>query len=113
MKRNKSVDARELFRLWNTTMSSQDIADKLGVGRTRLFILARRYGLQKRAMDSSTCKRIVDPSPEEIAERAAVVRSHWSEEELNKRACGAKRCRVEIQAFAMDPTSYSLVPMNH
>ena len=109
--RNAPVDVKKLFRLWNTKKSSQEVADALGIGRSRLFFLARRYGLQKRPQDVSTCQRINDPSPEEIAERAAFVRSFWSEEELERRACGAKRVRAEIRGFALNPTDYSFSPM--
>lgn len=92
-------------------MTSQQVADALGIGRSRLFFLARRYGLHARPQDTATCRRTDDPSPEEIAERAAFVRSSWSEEELERRACGAKRIRVEIRGFSLNPTDYSFTSM--
>ena len=78
------IDKDRLAQLWKCCDSSQ-IAAIEGMTVNAVNYYARRYGLPKKAR-----KNLSDPTEEQIAERAAAIRSQWSDEELEKRYVGAK-----------------------
>lgn len=74
MARRLQYDVAELFRLWNDTERTRDeVARTLGLTETQLTAVARRHGLPARGR-RRRCFTLVDPTPEEIAERAAACR---------------------------------------
>jgi transposase len=92
----KKVDVPLLLRLWSQPLEIREIAEALGVGESFVGKLARRYKLPKRATQKVTDNgmRVDDPTPEEIAERAAWCRARRQEV--------AERERVEIKAYHYD-----------
>ena len=73
------VDVAKLFALWSDmTIHRDDIARRLGISVSRLYLLKQRHGLPDRP-----CKRQwprADPTPEQIAERARECREkHYAQ----------------------------------
>lgn len=79
-------------RLWAAGVYKADIARRIGVGmdvllarlHDQLAHLPRRKRGPRRGSEPE-----VDPTPEEIEERAAAIRATWSEEEREARRCGS------------------------
>jgi hypothetical protein len=92
----KQVDVPLLFRLWSQPLEIRQIAERLGVRESFVGKLARRYKLPKRATHKAVDNhmRADDPTPEEIAERAAWCRARRQEV--------VERERVEIKAYHYD-----------
>lgn len=105
---NEPVNVPDLFRLWSSGETVSDIALALGISQTFLYRLKDRYGLPSRQR-GGVAFTIVDPSPEEIAERAAVERSRWSEEERQRRMVGVPRDRWTPPAFSHNGRAFSRV----
>lgn len=99
--KNAKVDVMELFRLWNAGVETQDICDRLSIGRYKLFTLAEKYGLPRRPrnQDGVAPRRVDDPTPEQIHERCLAVQATWSESERENRLVGFRRGRVEVGRF--------------
>lgn len=96
VRRPKHVDVPELFRLWSQPLEIREIAEALGVRESFVGKLARRYKLPKRSTQKHDEQgmRVDDPTPEEIAERAAWCRAQRQET--------PHRDRVEIRAYHYD-----------
>lgn len=79
----KQIDVPLLFRLWHDrTLHGDEVAARLGVHRSALSQIARDHGLPRRPpiknrKPESTERQPSDPTPEEIAERAAAIRATW------------------------------------
>lgn len=87
MKSNK-IDVPRLFALAAAGHSRREIAEMLGIRSGSLHALLQRYGVQpKRVVRSGV--PTVDPTPDQIAERAAAVRAGWSDAERHRRAGGS------------------------
>jgi transposase len=71
------VDVPLLFELWNKNVEARVIAQRLGVRETYITKLASRFKLPKRLPKKAENHgmSVSDPTPEEIAERAAEVRA--------------------------------------
>lgn len=65
-------DVPELFRQWHSGVPVQDIASHFGVSSQIVYAARNRYGLPKRPRQS--WRERDDPSPEQIAERAAAIK---------------------------------------
>ena len=82
----EKVSVPELFRLWgDKSLRTDEIADRLGVSLGSLWKLKVRHALPVRvgAVRLSTAnsgRRHDDPTPEQIAERAAECRAKWPKE---------------------------------
>lgn len=98
---SEPVNVADLFRLWSSGESVSDIALALGISQSMLYRLKWQYGLPSRQR-GGVAFTIVDPSPEEIAERAAVERSRWSEDERHRRIVGNRHVRWTAPAFRYD-----------
>lgn len=113
------VDVSLLFRLWNSTMRNDELCEALGISRGVLWSLRDRYKLPVRAKacraPAGTESHQPDPTPEEIAERAAMVRRSWSASEEERRRChGPSRYRLPAFAFDGRDTSFNaVVPMDY
>lgn len=87
----KEIDVPLLFRLWEDDEKTvQDVARELGVTRSTVYKISRRYGLPRK----ETSQKAVDrdkaawlPTPQEIEERAAEVRSRWTPEREYQARC--------------------------
>lgn len=77
---------------WNSDKTRQEIIDEFGISYSTLQRLAKSDGWRHKPLPP---KKENDekngPGPQEIAARAAEVRSWWSEEEKEKRRVGPKR----------------------
>ncbi len=98
----RKVNVPELFRLWASDMSDDELCISLRIVRATMSKLASRYGLPPRYhAKGDPQRRPDDPTPEEIAERAAIERSRWTPEEEQRRAVG--RCGVlEVTNYVFD-----------
>ena len=96
VRKPKQVDVPLLFKLWQEPIEIREIAERLGVGESYVGKLARRYKLPKRATEKPVDNgmRVDDPTPEQIAERAAWCRSRRGETEQAK--------PVDIRAYHYD-----------
>jgi hypothetical protein len=99
---SRKVDVPELFRLWASDMSDDDVCISLRIVRATMTKLARQYGLPPRLhAKADPLRRPDDPTPEEIAERAAIERSRWTPDEEARRAVGGRRV-VEVAKYSFD-----------
>lgn len=80
----------ELFRLWNTGLRLEEIAENLGITEAQARGAAYRHGLSPRLVRKST-RRCDDPSPEEIEAMCLELQSKWSDEERRRRIVGGSR----------------------
>ena len=91
MPRGKQIDVAYLFALWaDHTLERCDIARRLRISTTHLVRLASRYKLPPRPYEHKSIT--VDPTPEEIAERARECRErHFAQ----RRAEAAESTRTK------------------
>ena len=77
--RKRQVDVPMLFRLWgDMTLTRAEIARKLGATENQLTRLAERHGLGRRGRQHRAFS-MDDPTPDEIAQRAAECRARHME----------------------------------
>lgn len=104
MPRRVHLDEVEFRALWLAGVPLRDIASRLNVGADTLGGVRRRLGLPARTAATRPRPRasaIDDPTPEEIATRAAEVRARWDEETRERRRVG----RVEGEGPVTVPES--------
>ena len=78
-RRARQVDVPMLFELWSDmTLTRVEVARKLGVTENNLTRLAARYGLGPRGRQHRAFS-MDDPTPDEIAHRAAECRARHME----------------------------------
>jgi len=94
-----------LFKLWQSKKRNDQIAVELGCARGTLANLVRKHKLPKRpqSLDAPRHSVYPDPTPSEIEERAAYIRSTWSETERQSRLASAYRT-VRAQVVVFDDT---------
>lgn len=96
-----SVNVSELLRLYNDpSISTTDLCFRLRISSGSLHRLRMRYGLPLRPMQKPNVKQ-ADPTPEEIAERAAECRERRTKEET-ARAEKSGRVRYRLPVYAYD-----------
>jgi hypothetical protein len=103
------VDREELQRLWfDDSLNTCEIADRLGVSMNTIYRERTILGLPKRYSGKrQDCE--LDPTPEQIEERALEVRSRWTPEEERRRgAGGASSPRWRPQSFSMDSRGFAI-----
>jgi len=71
--RARQVDVPTLFRLWTQGVAREVICRELGISGSQLSVLKTRYKLPSRPKKPASLGP--DPTPEEIAERAAECRA--------------------------------------
>lgn len=98
--RTKPLILLEVLALWHTSLHTDEIAKKLRVSVNVLTDFSRRNKLPKRTHVPRRSKsKIVDPTPEEIAERAAEVRAMRTASE-HARLTDYKQRPVEVRQYA-------------
>lgn len=108
MPRRLTVDVDRFRALWEAGVPLRDIAEELNVGADSLGGLRRKLGLKPRtAADRPPPRPHRDPTPEEIALRAAAIQLRWDDETRERRRTGdgAKRrpdCYPESMFSATD-----------
>ena len=65
-------DVDLLRELWLEGVHIEEIVERIGCGRHHIYDLCKRHGIPKRGRTPKPCE--VDPTPEEIEERAAYCR---------------------------------------
>lgn len=88
----------ELFRLWNTDLRQEEIAEKLGISPSQLKSAAYRHGLKPRS-GRVVVKPLDDPTPVEIEARCLEIQSQWSEEERRRRLVGGGTGRWTVPSY--------------
>jgi len=92
-------------RLWREGLYVHEIARRLGVG-VDVLIARRRDQLadlpSRKRGPRRGCKPTVDPTPEEIAERAAAIRATWTDADREDRWLGRSALTRLVR---MRPTS--------
>lgn len=75
----KHIDVPLLYQLWNDrTLTRAEIASRLGISHTFLTRLVAKHKLPPRQAEHK--RNVVDPTPDEIAERARQCREkHFAE----------------------------------
>lgn len=69
--RDSGVDLCHFWRMWVENVRAEEIAATFRVTTTCIYNLARKHKLPRR---ERVCKETNDPTPNEIAERAAYCR---------------------------------------
>jgi len=96
------VDIPSLFRLWHRPAEIMPVAEICrrlgGISQSHLYKLAKAHKLPKR--EKADPVHPDDPTPEQIAERAAEVRRSWPEGEAEKRMSGARRNRWTMPSYS-------------
>lgn len=79
MAKCKPIAVAQLFSLWaDQTLTRAEVAHRLGISHTYLTRLIARHKLPPRAKEHKSS--VVDPTPDEIAERARQCREkHYAE----------------------------------
>lgn len=80
------IDLAELWRMWVGDVPAKDIAAHFGVSVQTIYGLKRKHKLPVRG---AVCEpRIVDPTPDEIAERARECRErHFAQRRAETDEC--------------------------
>ena len=98
--RTHSIVLLDVLTLWHTSMPTNEVAKKLKVAPSTLQDFAKKNKLPVRKHIPRQRKtQMVDPTPEEIAERAAECRARRTETE-NERLTYYKQRPVEIRQYA-------------
>ncbi len=71
-KAEKPVHIPELFKLWNSDRTTTQVHEELGISYNQLVRLVVQHKLGKKPRVNT--RLTTDPTPEEIAERAAEIR---------------------------------------
>jgi hypothetical protein len=94
---SRKLTKRALEKKLQENVRSADLIAFFGVTEHQFYYWSRKWGLaKKRCLDDE----IESPSIEEIASRAADVRAGWSEDEMERRACGRHRAPYSIPVIA-------------
>lgn len=91
MPRRVYIDEEKFRALWLAGVPLRDIASELNVGADTLGGARRRLGLPARTAAARPPPRDAepdDPTPAEIAARAAEVRARWDDETRERRRVG-------------------------
>lgn len=90
------MDRKKFEKAWKSSENVKEASERLGITDQSAYYWARKFGLSMFCADPDENS----PTPEEIEERAAEVRSRWSPEEEQRRIVGnARRRRYEIPAY--------------
>lgn len=100
----KQVDVPLLFKLWSQPIEIREIAEIMGIRESFVGKLARRYALPARARKKPEDQgmRVNDPTPEEIAERAAWCRA--------RRPVQDEQQHVELRQYTYDDRNGVFTP---
>jgi len=104
LRREVEIDVAEVFRLWASDLKNDEIADQIGITRGQMWSLSRRLKLPQRpdhlrAWTENSGRQKDDPTPEQIAERAAEIRQGWDAATRENRAVCRTPRRYQIPAF--------------
>ena len=95
---------------WQTSTKVSDLAKRLKTNEQAVRRMARKLGLGARPVPEEGSH--LDPSPDEIKERAAAVRASWTPAERRQRECYDRPSRwtpPTIQIGEIEPPSYARI----
>jgi hypothetical protein len=103
-KADKPVHIPDLFKLWNSDRTTTQVHEELGISYNQLVRLVAQHKLGKKPRVHERLTK--DPTPEEIAERAAELRK--KREALSRLGATSHGSRIEHVARWTAPVySYS------
>jgi len=103
-------DVPTLFRLWAAGLPEREISEALGIRVGSFYIVKNRYKLPERPRALPVASACDDPTPEEIAERAAEQRAKWNpEEEARRRGAAAG---VKVRSYRFERERYVLTGLD-
>jgi hypothetical protein len=107
-KRLGEIDVPALFRLWASGMPEREICQTLGIRCGSFYVVKARLKLPPRpkAKPEDEFAEVEPPTPEEIAERAAAIRSTWSPEEEERRRVG-RPTAFRLRNYNFDRRSFA------
>jgi len=106
-----NIDVPELFRLWTGGTPQHEICERLGIRPGSLWKIRERYKLPPREKIIPQCDRDDDdPSPEEIADRAATIRMKWTPQEAERRIVGRRRDAYRIPNYRFSRRTMCYAP---
>jgi hypothetical protein len=106
-------DVPTLFRLWAAGLPQGEICDQLGIRYGSFHIVKRRYKLPPRARAKQRpTQSKPDPTTEEIADRAAQVRTRWSPAERARRRIGGPSRRVALREYQFDRRNFAVTALD-
>jgi hypothetical protein len=86
IRRARMPGREEFTEAWDDDeLTRADIAERFGIAVSTLVTLARRYDLPLERHHYMRTSSVIDPTPEEIAQRAAEVRAGWSKSRANRK----------------------------
>lgn len=99
----------ELFRLWHSELTNEELCRKLQVARSTLDSLRMRYGLPRRRWERKSPQDYIEnnPTPDEIAARAAEIRAGWPEGEEERRMVGDRSMQWRMPSYAFNRREHS------
>jgi hypothetical protein len=109
----RDVDVQELFLLWNSEMTNTELCEHFQITGGSLWSLRVKHKLpiRPRVVHRDTQRRPKDPTPEEIAERAAEQRARRCKEE-QARMEKMGRTEWEMPAYAFNSRDFSYTRMH-
>jgi hypothetical protein len=108
------ISIPELHRVWNSKLHIDEVAKRLKITRTRLYALAREHKLPRRPLvrpEKFEFDEETDPSPEDIAQQTALLRSTWSETEMLRRAGKSTNTRWDMPQYAYNGPEHGFSPL--
>lgn len=100
------INIDRFVEAYRSQMRNDELISAFGLTKMRLWELSHRLKLPARTSHlelhgaARASARDVDPTPEEIAERAAIERSRWSPEEESRRAIGRTHGVVSLLSYS-------------
>lgn len=100
------LNVDKFVEAYRSQMRNDEVAQAFQITRQRVCELAKLLNLPKRTNHlapigaAKASVRDVDPTPEEIAERAAIERSRWSPAEEERRAVGRRAGAVQLLSYS-------------
>lgn len=81
-------DRKTFTEAWfNENLSRSEIADMFCLSQTTTRTIAKEFGLPMERPGYMDTRTAADPTPEEIAERAAEIRKGWTNTKRERRNC--------------------------
>lgn len=98
---------------WHSNKTRQEITTEFNISYATLQKLAVQHGWPKKPQAPRKQNEFLDtdPSPEELADRAAEIRLRWSPAETMRRWVGPRKEEWKIKEYAYNPRTGSLEAM--
>jgi hypothetical protein len=106
---NAKLTLEQVKELWQVGRPMGEIIIYSGLTQRQIERLAKEYRWH-RARSNPSGQLADDPSPEDIAARAAEVRATWSEQETERRYCGKKRQSAQIPGLTYNSRTGVFLP---